>query len=486
MRAMNNAAKNPAFLFRLVRLWILFVLAVLAPPLLAAPLPASLRAALAAADIPPSAVGVVVQRLDRPRPTLAWNTQRPFNPASVMKLITTYAALDLLGPAHTWRTELLADGPLAADGVLAGNLHVRGSGDPRFTQEALWLLLRQLRARGVHVIRGDLVLDRSRFAPVVHDPAAFDGQPLRAYNVGPDALMLAWKALQLRITAEPALGQVLVWAEPESTTLRLDNRLRLADGPCNAWRDDIRPSLELDGGLAKLVLEGRFPTACGEKNWSLGALDHAQFFEGVFRALWTELDGHLDGRVRDGAVPDTARLLAWNDSAPLAEQIRDINKWSNNVMARQLYLALGAADGVPADAATAEARVGSWLAERDLYSPGLVLDNGSGLSRAGRWSAGGAVRLLAHAWASPFMPEFLASLPIYGTDGTLRSRNGVDALAGRAHLKGGTLDGVSALAGYLQDRKGRRWALALFINHPNAGAAKPVQDALLEWIDRRP
>ncbi len=479
---MNRAAKN---LSALLRLWIVFLLAFAAAAVHAAALPAPLRAALKAADIPPSSVGIVVQRLDRSRPSLAWNGKRPFNPASVMKLITTYAALDLLGPAHTWRTELLADGPLT-DGVLAGDLHVRGSGDPRFTQEALWLLLRQLRARGVSEIRGDLVLDRSRFAPVVHDPAAFDGQPLRAYNVGPDALMLAWKALQLRITAEPALGQVLVWAEPESTTLHLDNRLRLADGPCNAWRDDIRPRLEVNGSRTELVLEGSFPTACGEKTWSLGALDHAHFFEGVFRALWAELGGHMHGRVRDGAVPETARLLAWNDSAPLAEQLRDINKWSNNVMARQLYLALGATDGLPADAATAEARVGSWLAERDLYSPGLVLDNGSGLSRSGRWSAGGAVALLADAWASPFMPEFLASLPIYGTDGTLRSRNGVDTLAGRAHLKGGTLDGVSALAGYLQDRKGRRWALALFINHPNAGAAKPVQDALLEWIDRRP
>lgn len=453
---------------------------------LANPLPNELRTALKAANIPESAVGLVVERLDAPRPALSVNADQPFNAASVMKLITTYAALDLLGPAYSWRTELLGDGQVR-DGVLFGNVYVRGSGDPRLTEEALWLTLRQLRARGVREIHGDLVLDRSYFAPAAYDPAAFDGQPLRAYNVGPDALMVAWKALQLRITAEPAAHRVFVWSEPESTTLSLDNRLQLTDGACNSWRDDIHPRLETAAGHTTLILDGSFPAACDEKSWSLGAQDHLHFFDGVFRALWAELGGRLDGATHDGSVPAQANLLAWNESAPLSEQIRDINKWSNNVMARQLYLTLGAqANGGGGDIASAEGAVRQWLKTRGLDSPAIALDNGAGLSRTGRWSAGSAVKLLVDAWGSPVMPEFVASLPVYGTDGTFRSRDGASDVVGRAHLKGGTLDGVSALAGYLLDHRGRRWALALFVNHPNAGNAHPVQDALLNWIDHRP
>lgn len=446
-------------------------------------LPPAVSQALRAAGVPPSAVGVWVQEVGSATPALAVNARAPLNPASVMKLLTTSAALDLLGPAHTWKTEALIAGPLA-EGTLAGDLYLRGSGDPKLTIEALWLWLRELRARGLREIRGDIVLDRSLFALGAPDPGGFDGQPLRAYNVIPDALLLNFKALQLTFVPGPQRVEVL--AEPAPAQLEIDSTLRAVEGDCNNWRGGLRYELATHGERTRLSFSGVYPASCGEKTWSLAPLDHRQYAESLVRELWREVGGALGGAVRDGGVPPGARVLSAHESPSLADQIRDINKWSNNVMARQLFLSLGVANGrTPAREADGEAAVRAWLQSRDLAMPELVLENGSGLSRRERISAESLGRLLLFAWASPTMPEFVSSLPLYGVDGTLKTRGNGNANGGRAHLKGGTLDGVRCVAGYVLDRSGRRHAVAWLVNHANAGATQAAQDALIDWIVNR-
>jgi len=449
-----------------------------------ATLPPAVQQALRNAGIPAGAVGAWVQEVGAAKPELAVNPRQPLNPASVMKLLTTSAALDLLGPAHTWKTEALISGTLA-DGVLAGDLHLRGSGDPKLTIEALWLWLREMRARGLREIRGDIVLDRSLFDLGTPDPGGFDGQPLRAYNVIPDALLLNFKALQL--TFVPGAGQrVAVLAEPMPAQLEVLSLLKATDGGCDNWRGGLRYDLTTQGERARMVFTGTYPASCGEKSWSLAPLDHRQYAESLIRELWREIGGVLGGTVRDGAVPPTAQHFSAHESPPLADQIRDINKWSNNVMARQLFLSLGAAGGrTPVREADGEAAIRAWLKSRDLTMPELVLENGAGLSRRERISAEGLGRLLAYAWASPTMPEFVSSMPVYGVDGTLKKRGNGNGNGGRAHLKGGTLDGVRCVAGYVLDRNGRRHAVAWMVNHANAGATQAAQDALIDWIVNR-
>jgi D-alanyl-D-alanine carboxypeptidase/D-alanyl-D-alanine-endopeptidase (penicillin-binding protein 4) len=173
-----------------------------------------------------------------------------------------------------------------------------------------------------------------------------------------------------------------------------------------------------------------------------------------------------------------------HESEPLANLVRDINKFSNNVMARNLFLALSAepagADGETQASARAVAR---WLKARGIEAPEVVTENGSGLSRAERASAQTLATLLRAAWASAVMPELVASLPVLSVDGTLKRRGGV--AAGQAHLKGGTLTGVQSVAGYVLDRRGRRWVVVMMVNHPNANAAQPALDALVEWVHAR-
>lgn len=432
--------------------------------------------ALRQAAIPLEASAIVVLPLSAGGLSIESNATQPMNPASVMKLVTTYAALHLLGPAYTWRTDVHATGPLRHD-VLEGDLVIRGSGDPKLVIEHLWLLVNRLRSYGIREIQGDLVLDRSAFEPMAHDPREFDGERFRPYNAGPDALLLNFKSIVLGFVPDAQAGSATVSVHPRLAGMKLPASVRGANGPCGDWRGKLQG--DFSDPMAP-VFRGAFPLSCGERSWHLSVLSHSRYFAAAFAALWESTGGQWSGKAREGSPAAGARRIAQHESAPLAEVIRDVNKFSNNVMARQIYLTIGAeTSGRPANAARSEAAVRSWLEARGLAMPELVLENGSGLSRQERASALGLARLLHDAFASPLMPEFIASLPLVGVDGTMRKRNGA---VGSAHVKSGLLADVRAIAGYVDAASGRRYAVVAIINHANAGNGQAAHDALLQWI----
>ncbi len=447
------------------------------------PLPSAVAQALKAAGIPQAATAAWVREVDAAKPRLAINEHLALNPASTMKLVTTFAALDLLGPAYVWKTEAYANGTLT-DGVLQGDLHLRGGGDPKLTYDQFARLLRQIRARGIREIRGDLVLDRGAFAIGGADPGRFDAQPMRPYNVAPDALLVNFKAVSLQLIPDPVQKSLLVTAEPMPANLDLVNKITLGNGnACGDWKERLRADVFAHGPTTRLVLTGVFPGACPEQRWNIAVQDHPAFVFGVFQQLWAELGGTITGGVRDGAVPAEARAIAVLPSPTLGEVVRDINKFSNNVMARQLFLTLGMESGRrPAGAEDADAAIRAWLDARGIGLPELVLENGSGLSRRERISAEGLGRVLQAAWKSAVMPELIASLPVAATDGTMKKRLRQNGVAGQAHIKTGSLEGVRSIAGYMLDKSGRRWIVVFFVNHAQAAGAQAAQDALLEWV----
>ena len=448
-----------------------------AAPALAQQWPDVLRTELAASEVPAEAVGLYVQEVGTAIPLLAWNAEQPMNPASTMKLLTTLAALEVLGPAHTWRTEVYADGALEGD-VLEGDLVLKGSGDPKLDLENFWLLVKTLRGRGLREIRGDLVADRSVFALEDVDPGRFDNEPTRPYNVPPDALLVNYKSVDLQFIPQEDSDSVRIVSVPELAQINIINHLALGAGNCDFWPE--RPTASIED--ARLVFAGLFPRGCGEKRKSFSLLTPNEYLHALFRQLWQETGGSFAGRVHDARVPPSARLLATWESPPLAEIIRDMNKWSNNVMARQLFLSLGLeADAPPATPAKAARAVQEWLRRAGLEMPELVLENGSGLSRSERISTRNLARLLQRGWDSPLLPEYLASLPIAGVDGTLRRRLTASPAAGQAHLKSGYIDGVRAVAGYLRDRQGRWLIVVCIVNHTHAIAAQPFLDAVVDW-----
>jgi len=448
-------------------------------------LPPPVAAALANAGIPDSSVGIFVQDVQTAQAVVAVGEDRALNPASTIKLLTTFAALDQLGPAYQWATEIYADGTLTGD-VLNGNLVLKGYGDPRLTLENFWLMLRNLRARGVREIRGDLVLDRSYFAREDADPAEFDNEPTRPYNTPPDALLVNFKALRLQFLPDAERQVLKIIAEPALPQVQILNNITLDNERCDDWVGRLKLTAVGDRAGARLLFSGNYSAACGEKERNYSVLGHPQYVHGLFTLLWRELGGSFSGGVRDGTAPPGVRLLLSQQTQSLAEIARDINKYSNNVMARQLFLTLGAiALGPPASNEKSARAIRQWLASRSLLIPELALENGSGLSRIERISAKSLAQLLLVAQRSSVMPEFAASLPLVAVDGTMKKRLAGADVAGQAHIKTGSLTGVRAIAGYVLDAKGRTMVVVCIINHGKAQSAPAVQDALLNWVYRR-
>lgn len=452
------------------------VLATLSMAGQATALPPEVQLALQRARVPASALAVVVEEAGSGRSLLAAQAQEPVNPASLAKLVTTYAALDRLGPAWSWRTPVWLDGTVH-HGVLEGSLVIQGRGDPTLVLERVWLLLQRVQQRGVREIRGDIVLDRSAFALPAHAPGAFDGEPLRPYNVGPDALTLNFKSVVYGFVPDPAAGRARVTQEPRLDGAPAMVDIPLAPGPCGDWRAALKASFTTDGAR----FGGAYPASCGVQNWPVADPQPDSYNARLLAGLWRDMGGRLTGRVRDGTAPAGRAPDLELVSPPLAEVVRDINKYSNNLMAQQLFLSLALAEASPTNPDAARRGLSTWLVDRlgSTMAGQIQLDNGAGLSREARLPAAALARLLQQAWGSSVMSELMSSLPVSGLDGTLRrSRAG----EGRAHLKTGSLRDVAGVAGYVLSDSGKRYVLVAILNHDNAQAARPALEALVRWV----
>ncbi len=448
-------------------------------------LPAGVRSALNVRNVPHETLSVHVEDVDTGEVILSWLPDEPRNPASTIKLLTTLVALDELGPAYRWKTELYALGEIE-NGRLDGDLLIKGYGDPFLVTERVWQMLRNLRHTGVTEIAGKLLIDNSHFDVDEHDPGAFDGQPLRAYNVAPDALLMNFKVVRYWFEPEHNTNSVRLSLEPPLENLRVENRLSLAAGSCRGYQRGITITPNDDVDL--MIFSGRFPSGCKRYAMDRTALSHEEFVYGLVSTLWKESGGTLAGAWEAAAVPEDAEPLLAFPSLSLAESIARINKHSNNVMARQLLYTLSAeVNGAPGTEEGGRQVIEDWLAAHDIASTDLVLDNGSGLSRKSRLTASDMASMLRFAWRQTYMPEYLASMSLSGLDGTLKRRFRDATLAGKAHLKTGSLDHVTAIAGYLQARSGRRFAVVALHNHEDIhrGPGEEVQEALLRWLDEQ-
>lgn len=445
-------------------------------------LPPNVVNAWKASKLPDSSLSLVVQELGGQR-LIALNAKEPRNPASVMKLVTTWAALSELGPNYVWRTEFMTAPGARPDarGVLAGPLYLRAGGDPQFLMQDLWALLRELRLRGVKQIN-DLVIDRSIFGQVATDPGAFDGAPDRAYNASPDALMVGFGALRLLFTPDPVAQKWVPLIDPPLPGLKIEGSVQWSDIRCPGPPVVTTEPLITQQGVT-IRVGGKVAGSCGEFSLYRLALSQPDYATEIFRMLWKELGGTFKGQVKSGMVPADAVVLASHESPTLSEVIRQINKRSNNVMARTLLLTLGAERGRrPATVTSSEAAAKGALIKQGLDMPELVIDNGAGLSREARVSADSLASMLTVAWNSPVMPEYISSFAIAGVDGTVRRRLKGDGTQGMAHLKTGSLRDVRSIAGYVLGASGKRYVVVSIVNHEQAGAVRAFDDALIAWL----
>jgi D-alanyl-D-alanine carboxypeptidase/D-alanyl-D-alanine-endopeptidase (penicillin-binding protein 4) len=445
-------------------------------------LPVGIRSVLKLRHLPANSLSIHVENLDNGETVLAWNDNEARNPASVMKLLTTLVALDRLGPAYTWKTDIYLLGSVVGD-TLEGDILLKGHGDPFLVTERVWQMLRNLRRSGIRRISGDLLLDDSYFQVLPSDPGAFDREPLRAYNVIPNALMMNFKVVRYYFEPDAARKKVHVAVDPSLDNMKVVNRLSVVNGSCRGYQRGIAiiPNQTYD----QFTLSGEFPSGCDIYTMDRAVLGHNEFSFGLFKSIWEESGGEFDGGWRNVISNNETEPFLSFDSWPLADVISKVNKHSNNVMARQLLLTLGAEEfGAPGTEENGKRVIQQWLAEEGIDSAQLLLDNGAGLSRTSRMTAKQLAELLRYAYGSAYMPEFLSSMSVSGVDGTMSRRFRDDDLTGMAHIKTGTLDHVTAIAGYVQSESGGRYAVVAMQNYEDIhrGPGEEVQEALLRWV----
>ena len=479
-------------------------------------LPATLKKAAAECGVDPGAVTVSVVALDGlrmpeggnmpvVRPLLAVNADRFVSPASTAKLVTTLAGLELLGADWRWTTGFYALTRPDARGRVGG-VWLRGGGDPTLVAEKFGMLVERMARMGVRRIEGDLTVDRSYFDMPAGDPAAFDGRGSRPYNLLPDAAAAGYRSLSFEFVPDEASGVARIVGAPALSGLEVPETIKLSPGGCGDWKEAIGYRLEpLSDGRLAARFDGALPLACGSKTFSVVSLSQNEYLERLFRGYW-ERDGRTwTGRVVEGRMPEGALKLAEVKSDALPVVTALVNKWSNNLIARHIFLTLGTlrhapapdAGGKTASAASekafepvkkagpgvtiadARAVLAGWLAEKGVPDGAVMIDNGSGLSRTSHVTARAMTQILAAGWLSPRMTEYAASLPVSGVDGTMRKR--LEA-AGRTHLKTGYLQDVRSIGGYVYARNGRRYALYASVHgERNMAGGIKFLDKVVEW-----
>jgi D-alanyl-D-alanine carboxypeptidase/D-alanyl-D-alanine-endopeptidase (penicillin-binding protein 4) len=474
----------------------------------AADLPEPVARLMQSSNIPSEAAGIIVMRGDTV--LVSHNPQQSMQPGSTMKLFTTLTALEQLGPVFRGRTELRSSADVV-NGVLQGDLILRGGADADFNEDVLGHMLQALRNQGIRRIKGDIIVDRLLFTPSRPDAGQppFDEYPWAYYNVIPNAALINTNLLKVEMRSTG--NKLSLVMQPEMDKVSIRSEMKLTDAACGSWENGWRtPDYARKGDRIEVVLHGSFPKDC-TKSTSINVLDSQDFLARLLLAEWSKLGGSLSGDVREAAIPaapaDAAsapaiatRLLAEHVSRTLPEIVRDTNKQSDNTLARTIFLSLGSLEAdpqlgskpLPPDASgastpmRAETAIRAWLQQHNIDGNGLILDNGSGLSRSERATPAQLAALLQAGLKSLWMPEFLASLPVAATDGTMRRRLKDSPAAQRARLKTGSLTGMIAIAGYVQDANNQPCIVVAILNdaHVANGAGRAVLDELVDWVAR--
>jgi len=448
-------------------------------------LPSAVQKLLKNYKIPEQSLSLFIKEIDQRQPLMTLNADIPRNPASTIKIITTFAGLELLGPTYSWQTKFYLDGTLA-DYTLDGNLVMQGGGDPFLVSEAFWHILFTLQAKGLKHINGDLLIDDGEFEDEVGSPADFDNKPYRAYNVFPDAALVNFRVHQFNFV--PQKDSLHIYADPPAATMKINNKVKLTKGRCRGKHRHIKHDVVTHGHQTLITFTGDYPRSCGHQNLLRTIMPNDQYVFGVFKSLWENMGGTITGTVGKTRINGEKPFYVAT-SRPLTEIITYINKYSNNVMARQLLLTIGKemqeSNGKDKGSKTlGRQAIKEWLVSIGIPAPELVLDNGSGLSRKSSVSAATMGALLEHAYHSPYQPEFMASLPMLGIDGTVRKRLNGAVPAGEIRIKTGLLNDVRAMAGYVRSQSDKHYVVVSLQNYPGIqnGVGTQVQDEILKWL----
>ncbi len=413
-------------------------------------------------------LGVAVHDIKTKSEIFNYNADKPLNPASVMKVITSSTALSLLGGSYEYKTELFTD--RLTQGT-AHNLYVHGAGDPSLVEERLWRIAKDLSIRGVKRVEGDIVIDNSYF-----EGDTFAGQEsqanARAYNAKITALAVNFNSFA--VTASTLSGIVDAHIDPPTDYFVFSHTIK-------SGGDSITIAREFKDGQEIVKASGAISL---EKSKYANVIDPVQYAGTTLAWLLKQNGIEFNGKVRSGTA--SGKKLITDKSKPLCLILRDLNKFSNNFTAEMVLKTLAAENaGVPGTTENGAAILKSFLQKNGANPQEFEIHNGSGLSRDNKISARTFNQALLTAYKNNrIRSDFMASLAIAGTDGTLKNRLKSPNLIGNVKAKTGTLNDVSSLSGYLETSSGKMLAFTIIANGAGAGSGAyfGLQEKLLNAL----
>lgn len=444
-----------------------------------AELPGDIDALIKKSALAPEEVSLWVAPVGGGTALIDFQSNVPRNPASVAKLFTTGMGLLLLGENYRWRSEFYIEGKTEG-GILLGNLFIKTYGNPHFVEEELMDMVIALRNQGIDRIDGEIIIDGSYFQPITANPHEFDGNGFEPYNAIPSAVNINFRTADLVFNVEG--GHVQVSTDPPLYYTKVDSQVQLVNkNGCKA--SDFIPHLTVDYSQDLVTLTGKMAKGCDKQRLKKVFADPGDILYGHFKKAWELTGGELAQGWYYGVVPESAQIIHTAYSKPLVEQISLMNKMSNNVMTRQLFLTLGAElTAPPATVEKSRQVIDNKLAELGIDNGGLYLDNGAGLSRDTQVTARQTGELLMLMQDPRIVDYFEESLAVMGVDGTLRRRLRGTPLEGNAIGKTGTLKNARALAGYLTAESGVKYAYVMLFEGRHAAAGRQLQDDIMQWI----
>ena len=420
---------------------------------------------------------VIKNLTNKSEPLITHNEKNFFNPASLAKIVSTFIALEVLGPQFSWQSDFYHNGTINGD-TLNGDLIFKGRGDATFSINNLENSIRKIQRKGLKKINGNLILDMSYFG-LDSKEKTFDNDPMRAYNALPTPVVIQSNTMNFIFTTKDS--NLDIESNPDIEYVTIKNNIKITNNRCIDWKSKLNYRTKKENSKIKVIFSGKYSRKCGTKSINLSVLDDNKYFYNIFKDRWNanggDFSGDLDVTFIKGA---DWKVLHSHISKPLSEVIRDTNKYSLNLLARNTMLTVLAEDS---DLLVLESSVNKyvqkWLKKNNLPYKGLFFENGAGLSRNSVLTSEQLLLLMEKIYYDPLMPEMLSSFPISGVDGTLKRRMNYSSFKKSAHFKTGSMKNVNAIAGFLLDKNKEMKIFIFIMNDLAAKDSHRLQEALI-------
>lgn len=434
---------------------------------------------LAQLKIPKNAIGISIIKIPNEiypfMPVIyGFNARKKFNPASTVKLLTSYYALVNLGKSFRFKTEFFVQGEKKNDSF-TGNFYMRGRGDPKLVYEDLQQIVLDIREKGFEQLNGKFIFDDSFFSEPDIDVSMFDGKKNKPYNVGPNATLVNFKAVEL--TVKKINKKLDVSIHPPLADIKIKNNIRWLRGNCSRNKISFR---EAEGTLA---VSGTFGTRCKRRRLYIGILSHDKFAYSIFKQLWIDSGGSFNQVLQRGVVPENVKpFYIWHNPRKLGSLLKDINTLSNNPMARNLFLNFSSKMDEAGNLQKSRKMLSKWFQEKSILDTPVLVDNGAGLSRKTKITPEDLSSVLADAVLNDDFEVWKNSLARAGKEGTTINRFRGMEVSGRAWVKTGSLEGVQAISGYISTQKNEWVIFTVFVNHKKADKVKVLLDKFVNLL----